>query len=37
MKQFNTRAKNENVQAAIVILAVFLVIGLLTLYSMSIN
>lgn len=38
MKKVNTRRiKNENLEAAIVILSVFLAIGLLTWFSISIN
>ncbi len=33
MKKFNTLFKNENVQATIVIGAVFLITGLITLYA----
>lgn len=37
MKKVNTRIKNENLEAALVIASVFLVIGLLTWFSISIN
>lgn len=37
MKKINPRVKNENIQAAVIIGTVFLLIGLLTWYSISIN
>jgi hypothetical protein len=34
MKKFNTLLKNDNVQAAIVIISVFLVVALVTLFAL---
>jgi hypothetical protein len=35
MKKFNTLLKNDNVQAAIVIFSVFLVIAVLTFFALN--